>query len=134
MRVDDPSRCLVPPGLKREVAATLWATSEVKLQMRLISNAVRAKTGPHAFFEQRINRAFENVSVEQVLDDKYVNPTADAYIRKRNAYFKAIHSEVDCLIEAELTRRGLDWTGADLAGFHLLLTNLEIQTSRVPSP
>jgi hypothetical protein len=120
--------------LKREIAVALWAMPEVKLQVRLISNTVRAKSGPYAFFKQRISQAFENVPVDRVLDDKYINLTAEAYIRKKNAYFEAIHSELDRLIEAELTSRGLDWTGVDLSEFHIVLTNLEIQSNRAPSP
>jgi len=131
MRVNDPNRRLIPLIHKREIVAVLWAKPEVKLQTRLISNAIRGKSGPYAFFENRINQAFADISVEQVLDDKYVNPTGDLYIRKRNAYFQNIHAELDQMIEAELAKRNLDWTGADIAEFHILLTNREIESNMI---
>jgi len=130
MRINDPNRRLVKVETKREIVNALWAMPAVRLQVRLISAAVRAKKGPYAYFQDRVEQALESVSTEQILDDRFVSPTADRYIKKRNVYFRKIHRELDALIEAELMRRGLDWTGADIAELHILLTNREIDSNR----
>jgi len=109
-----------------QVADELINDEEVRLQIQLISAALRARNGPAAFFWAQAEGALKGKGV--LGDERY--PAADKWSDKADAYHRSIVSRLDELVTRRLERGGFEYSHVDLAAIRLMLTSRFFERSR----